>query len=76
MPGFDRTGPLGKGSRTGRGLGKCTPAKGEGSDENNETQFGRGLGRGRNARIENREERHADTQGDPARDDGARAERR
>jgi hypothetical protein len=25
MPGFDRTGPEGKGSRTGRGLGKCNP---------------------------------------------------
>lgn len=25
MPGFNRTGPLGKGPRTGRGLGKCRP---------------------------------------------------
>ncbi|MCF8373786.1 MAG: DUF5320 domain-containing protein [Bacteroidales bacterium] len=25
MPGQDRTGPLGQGSRTGRGLGKCRP---------------------------------------------------
>ena len=23
MPSYDKTGPLGKGSRTGRGLGKC-----------------------------------------------------
>lgn len=27
MPGFDRTGPLGEGPRTGRGLGKCGRAK-------------------------------------------------
>lgn len=42
MPGFDRTGPEGKGSQTGRGMGKCNP-------ENNSSegiQFGRGLGRG------------------------------
>ena len=25
MPGFNSTGPEGKGSRTGRGLGKCNP---------------------------------------------------
>ena len=25
MPGFNRTGPEGQGSRTGRGLGKCNP---------------------------------------------------
>ena len=25
MPGLDRTGPEGTGSRTGRGLGKCNP---------------------------------------------------
>ena len=27
MPGFDRTGPLGEGPRTGRGLGRCGKAK-------------------------------------------------
>ncbi len=27
MPGFDRTGPLGEGPRTGRGLGRCDKAK-------------------------------------------------
>lgn len=27
MPGFDRTGPRGEGSRTGKGLGKCGNAK-------------------------------------------------
>ncbi|MBN2165446.1 MAG: DUF5320 domain-containing protein [Marinilabiliaceae bacterium] len=42
MPGFDRTGPEGKGSRTGRGLGKCNPDNNVSTD----TQFGRGLGRG------------------------------
>lgn len=26
MPGLDRTGPQGQGSRTGRGLGKCNPS--------------------------------------------------
>ncbi len=26
MPGFDRTGPEGKGPRSGRELGKCNPA--------------------------------------------------
>jgi len=25
MPGLDRTGPQGQGSRTGRGLGRCNP---------------------------------------------------
>ena len=25
MPGFNRTGPEGKGPRTGRGLGRCNP---------------------------------------------------
>ncbi|MDI6718096.1 MAG: DUF5320 domain-containing protein [Methanomicrobiales archaeon] len=25
MPGFDRTGPLGRGPRTGRGMGYCRP---------------------------------------------------
>jgi len=27
MPGFDRTGPLGEGPMTGRGLGRCGKAK-------------------------------------------------
>lgn len=25
MPGFDRSGPMGQGSQTGRGMGKCNP---------------------------------------------------
>ena len=32
MPGFDRTGPRGEGSKTGRGLGKCNSNK-QNSDE-------------------------------------------
>ncbi len=47
MPGFDRTGPMGQGSRTGRGMGYCppgpivmeAPARGRG--------FGGGFRRGR-----------------------------
>ncbi len=35
MPNFDRTGPTGQGSQTGRGLGKCNPAnRPSGSKEN------------------------------------------
>ena len=49
MPRFDRTGPEGKGPRTGRGLGRC------GSSETSEKQdkerlFGRGRGLGRKGR--------------------------
>ncbi len=51
MPGFDRTGPEGKGSRTGRGLGKCNPNnKSDDTDtrEDNVTgRLGRAFGRGR-----------------------------
>ncbi|GET23075.1 DUF5320 domain-containing protein [Prolixibacter denitrificans] len=42
MPGLNGTGPLGKGPRTGRAIGKCEPGK----DEVSEAPFGRGLGRG------------------------------
>ncbi len=45
MPGFDRTGPEGKGPRTGRELGKCNPVPEDSPDERG---FGRGFGRGRN----------------------------
>ncbi|HNS81355.1 MAG TPA: DUF5320 family protein, partial [Kiritimatiellia bacterium] len=49
MPGGDRTGPLGQGARTGRGLGACgggqsradVPAAGQGRG------MGRGIGGGR-----------------------------
>ena len=53
MPGFNRTGPEGKGSRTGRGLGKCNPdSQSNGADTSStnspdERGLGRGLGRGR-----------------------------
>ena len=50
MPGQDKTGPKGKGERTGRGLGPCAP----GSSNNEPVQNtpprdgqGRGPGRGR-----------------------------
>lgn len=56
MPGGDRTGPQGKGPRTGRQLGLCSgsdkpgyeseePTQGKGF--NNGLRQGRGLGRGR-----------------------------
>lgn len=56
MPGEDRTGPLGQGPRTGRGLGRCkdpsdkdqpnTSVPADGSQDL-EPQPGRGRGRGR-----------------------------
>lgn len=39
MPGFDKTGPDGKGPMTGRGLGKC------GGKEGTALRRGRGFGR-------------------------------
>jgi len=42
MPGGDRTGPDGKGPRTGRGLGKSS---------GKEMGRGRGQGRGKNSRF-------------------------
>ena len=53
MPGLDRTGPESKGSRTGRGLGKCNPdSQVTGTDTApeefpDERGFRRGLGRGK-----------------------------
>ena len=44
MPGLDRTGPEGEGSRTGRQMGKCS--NGENSASGQEPFMGRGLGRG------------------------------
>lgn len=48
MPGLDRTGPEGRGSRTGRGFGKCNPdSQSNGSDTiSNNFPDGRGFGRG------------------------------
>lgn len=48
MPGLDKSGPIGKGARTGRKMGKC--------NSKNETQAeelprGRGLGRGMGRRM-------------------------
>jgi len=42
MPGFDRTGPRGRGPLTGRGLGPCGQGFGRGLGAG----FGRGMGRG------------------------------
>lgn len=44
MPGFDRTGPLGGGPRTGWGRGYCTA--GTGAGRINQSGMTRGLGRG------------------------------
>jgi hypothetical protein len=52
MPGLDRTGPEGQGSRTGREMGKCTsrseaPSIQDRDSENERVSgLGRGLGRG------------------------------
>ena len=44
MPGFDRTGPEGQGSRTGRQMGKC--ANKDSFEFGQESQIGKGPGRG------------------------------
>jgi len=46
MPGFDRTGPEGKGSRTGRGLGKCKDPENLTGQEGDINEDSRGRGRG------------------------------
>ncbi len=46
MPYGDHTGPLGKGPKTGRGLGYCSGNDRPGAEVNAERGFGRGLGRG------------------------------
>ncbi|MFA6618492.1 MAG: DUF5320 domain-containing protein [Candidatus Neomarinimicrobiota bacterium] len=52
MPGLDGKGPMGQGSKTGRGLGNCNPVNDTPNNENNEQTpvgggfFGRGMGRG------------------------------
>lgn len=53
MPGRDGTGPTGRGSKTGRGVGPCTNnnARTQPSDTNySGNGFGRGSGRGQNTR--------------------------
>ena len=48
MPGLDGTGPMGQGSRTGRGLGRCNPANDTANSNNNfQRPMGGGMGRGR-----------------------------
>lgn len=46
MPGRDATGPMGRGAKTGRGLGNCAPSAG--ADISNTSSdmvgYGRGLG--------------------------------
>ncbi len=49
MPGFDKTGPEGKGKMTGRGMGPCNPdaPRGDrGMGRGRNRGFGRGFGRG------------------------------
>ena len=41
MPGFDRSGPMGQGSQTGRGMGQCNP---NAPSTGQYPAFGRGMG--------------------------------
>jgi hypothetical protein len=60
MPQFDKTGPEGKGPRTGRGMGECSPEEGNAPAQDAQAQPGQaptfrggrgpGNGRGRRAR--------------------------
>ena len=47
MPGGDRTGPLGRGARTGRAAGYCSGYPHPGYANPYPPRFGRGFGRGR-----------------------------
>ena len=47
MPNFDRTGPMGRGERTGRGMGRCVDNATDSAPQRN---FGYGYGRGRGGR--------------------------
>lgn len=49
MPRLNGTGPEGKGSMTGRGMGNCQPNN-DNSKEDENIGFGRGFGRGRGMR--------------------------
>ncbi|MBI9063965.1 MAG: DUF5320 domain-containing protein [Marinilabiliaceae bacterium] len=49
MPRFDKTGPEGKGSKSGRGLGNCEPS-GSSDKQGKETLLGRRRGSGRRGR--------------------------
>jgi len=54
MPRGDRTGPDGKGPKTGRGLGYCNGYKNPGYTGRPRTRSYRGLGRGYGRRYRNR----------------------
>lgn len=41
MPGFDKSGPMGQGSQTGRGMGQCNP---NAPSTDQYSAFGRGMG--------------------------------
>jgi hypothetical protein len=85
MPGGDRTGPMGRGPRTGRGLGDCArdeplrgpdrkgyPGPGQGRGRGRGWGFGRGLGRGLGRGFRGRwrqEEAEAPVRPEPPRDD-------
>ncbi len=45
MPGFDRTGPEGQGSQTGRKMGKCNSNNRETTEQFDVNETSRGLGR-------------------------------
>ena len=49
MPNRDGTGPEGKGSQTGRGLGRCGGGQGNGTG-----RMGKGLGMRRRAQVEDK----------------------
>ncbi|OEU45218.1 MAG: hypothetical protein BBJ60_00725 [Desulfobacterales bacterium S7086C20] len=52
MPGFDRTGPMGEGPKTGRQLGRCNSkqqTQSAGVDQDQQMNRGRRLGAGRRA---------------------------
>ena len=56
MPGLDRTGPVGEGPRTGRGLGRCgkaneTPAPDDFPGRRVRSGVGQGAGPGRGRRA-------------------------
>ena len=45
MPGFNRKGPEGQGSRTGRELGKCNPNNQKANEQPDESENYQGMGR-------------------------------
>ena len=51
MPGYNKTGPEGKGSKTGRQMGDCEGAEPVGRGLGRRLGLGRGFGRGRGWRF-------------------------